>query len=108
FSSRGLELLQRAQARALGPRVALDLGGRRLATRAPQQARDRYRAAHARQVGRTGAPAGLRVAEAVLHDAVLARVVRQHGAAAARGEQPDGVVERTGQLIELAVHRDAQ
>ena len=47
------------------------------------------------------------VAEDVLDDAVLARVVAQHGAPALRGEQIQGLGERTFEHREFIVDFDA-
>ena len=65
-----------------------------------------HRVADARQAGRARAAAGGGVAEPVLHDAVLARVVREHGAAAA-GRDLDRLVDRRTEDLELAVDLDA-
>ena len=60
-----------------------------------------------RQPGRHLDAAGGVVAEPLLHDAVLARVVAEHRAAPAGGEEVDGLVDRRGEDRQLVVHLDA-
>src|SRR6266571_3110035 len=97
-----------AQGGGAGARVAADLGGGGAHASLLQDPSQRPTAAGAhRLTGGTDAGAAP-LAESVLDDAVLPRVIRDHAQPAARDE---GVAER-GQrgleLLELAVHSDAQ
>ena len=73
---------------------------------AADEAHGLHGAAHAGQVGRAVARAR-RLAEALLDDAVLAGVVREHGDAPAGRGRLDRRVERRRQGVELAVDLDA-
>ena len=77
--SRSRALLYGSQPGALGTRVRRDLCFTRCPRALLQELHRLHRVAHARQAGRAGASAGRRVAKAVLHDAVLTRVVGEHG-----------------------------
>src|SRR5581483_1540562 len=83
-------------------------GRRRLARAAAQETHLRRRTADARHARRAHATTGFGGAEAVLHDAVLAGVVRQHRAAPAGHEYVDRLVKRRAEHIELAVDLDTQ
>src|SRR5262249_843292 len=64
------------------------------------------RAPHARRPGRPRPPAGDRVAEALLHDPVLTRVIGEDGHPAAGRRDPEGGVDGRRQDVELAVDLD--
>ena len=100
-----IDLLDDPQPCRGGATVAVALGGARALGNAAHEADGLHRSAHARQVGRALAGAG-GDGEPLLDDAVLTGVVREHGDAAARARRLDGLVERVGQHVELAVDLD--
>ena len=85
--------------------VVVPLFGRRGASNAAHEAHGLHRAAHAGQLGRAFARAGLG-AELLLDDPVLTGVVREHRDPAARHDGLDRRVDRRRQHIELAVDLD--
>ncbi len=101
------ELLDRAEAGCFRTRVALDLGVTRTSSTAPQQRHRRLVTRWRREIRSRPRRFTGGVAEDVLDDAVLARVIAQHGAPALRGEQIQSLGERTFEHGKFIVDFDA-
>ena len=100
--------LRHAQPRRARAPVLEDLLGRRADRLLRDEGEDPAARADADRERRRAAAAGRALAEGVLDDPVLERVVREDGEARAEREARDRVVEEPLELDELAVRRDAQ
>ncbi|MEJ7721229.1 MAG: hypothetical protein WKF58_12660 [Ilumatobacteraceae bacterium] len=101
-----VEAFHGAQARRRCATVPDHLGIRRRTWDAAHEAHECDGTASARQARRAAAGAG-RLAEALLHDAVLAGVVREHRHPPAGRGGRDGLVDGDGERGELVVDLDA-
>ena len=90
-----------------GAQVALGLVRGRRPGAPLEQADGGLGTAGARQARRADAAAGLRVAQLLLHQPVLERVVRHDRQTATGSERRHGAVEGVRELVQLAVHLDA-
>src|SRR3954447_24132961 len=101
------ELDGRSQAGGFRTAVPCDLVGGRLAGTSSDQANRANGVTDARQAGWAGAPSGRCLAQAILHDPVLARVVREDGDPTIGSKCVDRRVDRLRQDLEFAVDLDA-